>query len=277
MKKTIKAPRFDIVAIFIQIWKGYGFIFSDFETARAKAMGRPRIPPRRVFRAIAFILWSGGSWRTLPGAMGRRSTIHSYFLEWTQAGLFRKLWETIALTAAEQGLIQPDLQIIDGTHILSIYMPNHLTGFSYKHKSKRGIKLSILIDKQGIPVSLSIEAANVHDSQLLEGTLSHSVIEEIEPSDKLLLGDSGYVGEDQENDAEDLGFTPNFRPRKDQMGDYSKRELNQNRKHRWKVELSISWIKSMRRIRTCYERSIETFLGFCQLCCAYIVFRKCFI
>jgi Transposase DDE domain len=116
-----------------------------------------------------------------------------------------------------------------------------------------------------------------HDSQLLEGTLSQTVIEEVEPREKMILGDSGYIGEEQESVAEDFGFEPNFRPRRGQIDQFPKRKLIKNKKNRWMVERTISWIKNMRRIRTCYEKSIETFHGFCQLCCAYTVFRRCFV
>lgn len=275
--KNKPAPVRDILQVFFLIWKNYGHIFEDWEAARAKNRGRPRANPKRTFRAIMYILWSGGSWRSLPRSTGKRSTVHGYFLEWTRAGLFKTLWEVIAHDAMEDGLIEGDVQIVDGTHILTVYMPVSIAGFSYKHKNKRGMKLEILIDKQGIPVSLALSSANVHDSKLLEDTLSQSVIEHVEPREKDLLGDSGFIGEDQEVTASDFGFNPNFRPKKDQLDGYPKRKLNKNRKYRFKVEHVISWMKNMRRIRTCYEKSKESFLGFCQLCCAYLTFRKCFI
>jgi putative transposase len=262
--------------MFFLIWKKYKSIFLDFEAARANGLGRARTNPKKIFRAIMYILWSGGSWRSLPRAMGPKSTIHDYFSEWTQAGLFQKLWEFVAHDAAAEGFIDSKLQIIDATHILTVHMPNSLSGFSYKHKNKRGVKISILVDSQGVPISIEITSANTHDSQLLEGTLSQSVMEELDPAKKTILGDSGYIGEEQNIVAEDFGFRPNFRPRQDQMDDYSNKKLKQNKKSRWMVERSISWLKNMRRIRTCYERSIEAFRGFCQLSCAYIIFRKCF-
>lgn len=277
MKTKEKTPTLDLVAVFLEIWKRYDSIFLDFEAARSKDLGRKRAEPKKIFRGIMHILWTGGSWRSLPRSFGTRSTVHAYFLEWTQAGLFEKLWETIALDADSVGAIDSKLQMIDGTHVLTVYMPPDVAGFSYKHKNKRGMKVSLLIDGQGIPISIEISPANTHDSQLLEGTLSHSVIEQVEPGEKTLLGDSGYIGEEQENVAEDYGFQHNFRPRKDQMQGYPKKKLKKNRKNRWMVERSISWIKNMRRIRSCYERSLDSFRGFCQLSCAYVVFRKCFV
>ena len=223
-----------------------------------------------------YLLWTGGSWRSLPRGMGKKSTVHSYFLKWAQAGLFKNLWEAIVTDAAKNGLIESKIQIVDGTPILSVYMPVSISGFSYKHKSKRGMKLELLIDKAGIPLSLSLSSANVHDSKLLEDTLSQSVIHGIKTAEKDLLGDSGFIGEENEKTALNFGFTPNFRPKKNQINGYSKKKLNKNKKYRFRVEHVISWMKNRRRIRTCYEKSLESFLGFCQLCCAYLAFRKCY-
>jgi transposase len=238
MTNQKQAPKFDMIAIFILIWKKYGFIFKNHEAARSKHFGRKRINPKSIFRAIMFILWTGGSWRSLPRGMGKRSTVHDYFLDWAQAGLFGLLWETIALDAAADGLINPELQVIDGTHILTVYMPPDLAGWSYKNPGKRGVKISILIDAQGIPVSLEVDAANKHDAKMTEGTLSNTVIEAVEPAKKTLLGDSGFIGEDQEQTAADFGFRSNFRPKKTQIKNYSNEDLTENKKNRWKVGVS---------------------------------------
>jgi putative transposase len=277
VKQKNKHPKVDLIAIFIQIWNKYKNIFLDHEAAKSKGLGRPPANAKKMFRAIMYILWSGGSWRSLPKGLGAKSTVHQYFLEWTRAGLFEKLWGTIALDAAAEGSIDSNLQMIDGTHILTVYMPTNISGFSYKYKNKRGMTISILIDAQGIPISIELSSANTHDSQLLEGTLSQSVIEEVESSGKTILGDSGYIGKNQENVAEDFGFEPNFRPRQDQKKNYPKKKMKINSKNRWMVERTISWIKNMRRIRSCYEKSLEAFRGFCQLSCAYVVFRRCFL
>jgi putative transposase len=156
-----------MLAIFFLIWKKYKSIFLTFEAARAKEFGRARANPKKIFRAIMYLLWSGGSWRSLPRSIGKKSTVHDYFVEWTRAGLFGKLWEAIALDAAAEGAIDAHLQMIDGTHILTVYMPTDIAGFSYKHKNKRGMSVSILIDGQGIPISIEVGPANTHDSQLL--------------------------------------------------------------------------------------------------------------
>lgn len=272
-----KTPKAGMLTTFQSIWKEYRSIFLDYEAALAKDFGRPKADSKKIFLAIMYILWTGGSWRALPKSMGKRSTTHAYFRKWALAGLFKILWERIAEDAAAGGFISPEIQIVDGTHIMSVYMPTEIAGFSYKHHGKRGVKISIIIDKHGTPVSIEVDSASKHDAKSMEGALSNSVITEFEPREKTLLGDSGYIGEAQEQTAADYGFTPNFRPKKSQVDNYDAALLRQNKKNRWTVERSISWVKNMRRIRTCYEKSIETFRGFCELCCASLIFRRYFM
>lgn len=45
-------------------------------------------------------------------------------------------------------------------------------------------------------------------------------------------------------------------------------------RHRWKIERSISWLKSFRRLVIRYERHADMFLGFVQLACMFIVLRR---
>lgn len=276
MKKT-KTPERNMMSIFLHLWNSYGEIFEAHETLKSKPFGRPPIPVKKAFRAIMYILWTGCSWRSLPPYLGKRSTINGYFLKWSKCGLFKTLWEKITEDAAKKKSLAINFQIIDASHVMAVYTNKEMSGFSYKYKNKRAVKISILVDSKGVPVSLSLGPANVHDAKLLEKTLGESVVEAKKPSKKALLGDSGYIGEDQENSAGDFGFDPNFRPRKNMKVIYTQKQMNQNKKSRWLVERTISWIKNMRRIRFCYERSIENFKAFCQLACAYVVFRRCLI
>lgn len=265
----------DHLAVFFLLWKKYGQIFMTQQALKKRSFGRPPIQPRKIFRAILFILWTGGSWRSLPASLGKRSTVHGYFLKWAQSGLFKTLWESVTEDAAQEKSLTLGVQVIDATHVLTVDTDKQVSGFSYKYKNKRAVKISLLVDSKGIPISLSLDAANVHDAKLLDKTLAESTSEAVDPKKKALLADSAYLGEDQKNSAQDYGFMSNFRPRKNANVSYAKKQLKQNKKNRWIVERSISWIKNMRRIRFCYERSLETFKAFCQLTCAYIAFKRC--
>lgn len=54
--------------------------------------GRPRLPMRKVFAGILYVLRTGCQWKAMPREFGSGSAIHDYFQEWTESGLFEKLW-----------------------------------------------------------------------------------------------------------------------------------------------------------------------------------------
>ena len=56
--------------------------------------GRKPKEPRIVFEAVVYVLRTGCQWKALPKErFGSASAVHKRFLEWEQAGLFRRLWQ----------------------------------------------------------------------------------------------------------------------------------------------------------------------------------------
>lgn len=56
--------------------------------------GRPRVPDRRAMDGILFVLRTGCQWNALnETGICSSSTAHLRFQEWTQAGVFLKLWQ----------------------------------------------------------------------------------------------------------------------------------------------------------------------------------------
>ena len=55
--------------------------------------GRPRLPLRQIADGIFYVLRTGCQWNALnETGICSSSTAHSRFQEWTQAGVFQKLW-----------------------------------------------------------------------------------------------------------------------------------------------------------------------------------------
>ena len=62
--------------------------------------GRPRLDPRRVADGIYFVMRTGCHWKAVPSEFVSGSSLHRYFQEWCDCGVFRKLWK--------QGLVEYD-------------------------------------------------------------------------------------------------------------------------------------------------------------------------
>ena len=56
------------------------------------AGGRPRADRRQVLDGILYVLRTGCQWKAAPIEFGSASTLHHYFQEWTQKGVFFRLW-----------------------------------------------------------------------------------------------------------------------------------------------------------------------------------------
>jgi transposase len=76
--------------------------------------GRKPLPPRQVFAAIFFVLRTGIQWKALPREYGAASSVHEYFSEWAQAGLFMRLWQEGLLSYDELRGIGWEWQSADG-------------------------------------------------------------------------------------------------------------------------------------------------------------------
>jgi transposase len=62
---------------------------------------------------------------------------------------------------------------IDSQFITNRYMCNKHIGRHKFYKSKNGIKLSTIVDNNGIPLSLILKAGNLHDSKMVEETVNN--------------------------------------------------------------------------------------------------------
>jgi transposase len=73
---------------------------------------------RNVFAAIVYVLRTGCQWKALPKSVfGSASSIHKYFLEWKEAGVFVKLWRKGLAEYDEMEGIAWAWQSIDGAMV----------------------------------------------------------------------------------------------------------------------------------------------------------------
>lgn len=63
--------------------------------------GRPRLDLRRVLEGIFYVLRTGCQWKAAPCEFGSPSSLHRYYQQWREAGVFQRLWK-IALEEYEK-------------------------------------------------------------------------------------------------------------------------------------------------------------------------------
>lgn len=134
---------------------------------------RPRVPDRVCFEAMLVRLVTGCSWVDVEALTGGRvsdTTLRARRDEWVAAGVFDAVAEE-ALAAWDRvvGLDVADLAVDGSQHKAPGGGPG--TGPNCADRAKLGWKWSIATEASGVPVGWAVDAANRHDSKLLEPTL----------------------------------------------------------------------------------------------------------
>ena len=144
----------------------------------------------------------------------------------------------------QRGKIRRDVHIVDGSQVITQSLLKTIALISPHYRPKRAIKFSLLVDSDGTLLATTLSSAHQHDTDLLDSTLAQNPIGTGIYSKTKLLGDKGYVGGRQELTAGIHGYQPIFHLRKyhlDQLKPSQRKLLIQ---HRWKVERTISCLKS---------------------------------
>ncbi len=92
-------------------------------------------------------------------------------------------------------------QCIDSTFVPNLFGKD-VYGRNPQYKSKNGVKISAITDRNGVPISLAIGAGNRHDSLILDKHVNHELIDteskRVSKNNKykqFVLGDAGYFSE----------------------------------------------------------------------------------
>ena len=72
---------------------------------------------RQVLNGILWILHTGAQWRELPERYGPWKTVYGRFRRWSDEGLFDRILQRLQLRLDEEGRIDLDLWLVDGSNV----------------------------------------------------------------------------------------------------------------------------------------------------------------
>ena len=125
------------------------------------------------------------------------------------------------------------------------------TGKNPTDRAKQGVKRSLLVEAEGIPVGLAVDGANRNDMKLDAATL-RSIPEDVarpEPSARGPQGlclDKGYDYDEVRALVEEFGFTAHIKARGEEA-QALKRQAGYKAR-RWVVERTHSWMNRFRGV-----------------------------
>ena len=133
----------------------------------------------------------------------------------------------------------------------------------------------MLVDANGVPLSLVVTGANRHDVSQLEEVLDAIVVQKANPPHrrhKHLCADAGYTGAPALQVIEKHGYIPHVKGRGQEASEL--RRSPGKKARRWVVEVAHSWFNRFRKLLVRYEKLDRSFLALNHLAASIITFRK---
>lgn len=239
------------------------------DAPRSRKGGRPAIDKREALRGIFWILDNGAKWKDLPRRFGSKSAVHRWFTLWVRAGVFEGLMRDAGELVEER----------DGYRLYECFVD---ATFSKARgggdgvgvtKAGKGVKIMVLVDARGLPVSVTTGSASPHESRLVQGLFDFMLT--IDTPERI-IGDKAYDSDMLDDDLAQEGIemiAPHRQNRTPKNATQDGRPLRRY-KRRWTVERTISWFQNFRRLCIRYEKSTALFQGFLHLGCSIILLKQ---
>src|SRR5690606_4853364 len=121
--------------------------------------GRKPIPARKVLEAVLWILNTGAQWHMLPQSFPNYKTVHRRFQQWCRTEVLRSVMTDLANMLRDENVIDERESFIDATFAMA---RGGGDGVGLTKRGK-GVKILAIVDKHGLPLSVSTHAANHHE------------------------------------------------------------------------------------------------------------------
>lgn len=234
---------------------------------KAKNTGRPiEVDLREILNAIFYQLKTGGSWNYIPKEFPPKGTVYWYFQKYQKDGTIENLHK-ILRDKARVNLgrnKQPSASIIDAQSVKTTLSGEEI-GFD-AGKNVKGRKRHILVDTEGLLLSVKVSSASVQDRDGAKILFS----EDLKYFHKLELtwADGAYGGQLIEWVEENHKHKIEIIKRTDDIKGFIVLP------RRWVVERTFSWLNNFRRLSKDYERLPKTSESFIYLSMIRLMLRR---
>ncbi|WP_434091183.1 IS5 family transposase [Streptomyces flaveus] len=253
-----------------ELWELFARVVPPAPT-RPQGGGRRRYGDREVLAAIVFVATPGCTWKQLPPPFGPSGpTAHRRFSEWSRARVWARLHRLVLDELGARGDLDWSRCAIDSVNMRAL--KGDLTGPNPVDRGKKGSKVHLITERTGLPLSVGISGANLHDGQALQ-----PLVRGIPPirsrrgprrrKPAKLHADKGYDCDHLRRWLRKRGITHRIA----RKGIESSTRLG---RHRWTIERTMAWLAGCRRLHRRYERKAEHFLAFTAIACTLICYRR---
>jgi len=224
------------------IWEQFSALLPEREVDHPLGCHRSRVPDRVVFEKLVQVLVFGCAYERIADEECSATTLRRRRDEWIEAGSMEAL-EELALESYDRIIGLELSEVAVDCCITKAPCGGEKAGRSPVDRGKRGIKRSMAVDADGIPLGVITAPANRHDSPLLGETLD--TVGEL-PGQASVHLDRAYDSNLTREILADRGLI-------DVISEKGKPAPLQATK-RWVVERTNSWHNAHKKLVWCTER-----------------------
>ncbi len=152
------------------IWEQFRALLPERKTNHPLGCHRSRIPERVVFEKLVQVLVFGCAYERIADGSCSESTLRRRRDEWIELGLMDRL-RRICLEAYDRLIGLKLSEVAVDCCVTKAPRGGEKAGRSPVDRGKRGLKRSMAVDAEGIPLGSVSAPANRHDSPLLVPTM----------------------------------------------------------------------------------------------------------
>jgi transposase len=241
--------------------------WQDIETIVVKDKRKRKYELRDLLNAILWLTRTGTQWRNMESKYPKWGIVYYYFGKWSRDGTIEQVLNKLVQQERKRSgrEEQASMAAIDSQSVKKVAFISLDTGID-GGKKVNGRKRHIAVDSQGLPLAISVSAANVHDGEGAYDLLWR--IEKVTSNMHLIRADGAYRGEFSEVVTDIYKWEIDISQKPESAQGFVPQT------GRWQVERSFGWLNFYRRLSKDYERLAESALTFIQLAFCSILLAR---
>ena len=228
--------------------------------------GKPqKLIVEHALDAIFKLIRTGMQWREITSKCNSSySTLNRHFKKWHSADVFQDAYTQLLKQYLRSRSHQPSYYCIDSTFVKNLYGTEGL-GRNPTDRGRTAMKLSVLLDDNGVIHSLIASPANIPDVVLMGNTIKATLAPLCRHVP--LLADKGYDSRSNRSICLKSGLLDRISRKRCKTG----RRMNGKRSI---VERCFAWVDKHRRLLLQYERTPAAHIAMVHFCIGNLLVQR---